>query len=71
MQVISRELYEGLVKIIVGTINSPLHVMTQKEKEAYLNNAWKLTKEYDRKVTIREQEDLCWQLKEYLNTTVN
>lgn len=69
--IVSRELYEGLVKIIAGTINSPLHVMTQKEKEAYLNQAWKLAKEYDRKVTIKEQEDLSWQLKEDLDSTVN
>lgn len=67
MMVISRELYDGLVKMITGTINSSVHIMTQEGKEAYLNHAWRLVKEYERKVIIKEQEEMCWDLLENIN----
>lgn len=65
--IVSRELYDGLVKLITGTINSPVQVMTQEGKEAYLNHAWRLAKEYERKVLIKEQEQMCWDLLEKIN----
>lgn len=43
------ELVQMMKNIIVMTMNSPLHIMTQRNREAYLNNSWRLIKEYERK----------------------
>lgn len=43
------DMLEMLRNLIATTINSPSHIFTQHNKNAYLNHSWRIYNEYKRK----------------------